>query len=277
MNPYLIDRPAVISFSGGRTSGFMLRKIIDAFGGTLPDDVRVIFCNTGLEHERTLEFVYEVARQWTPVEWVEYCTVDDAPSFRLVTFASASRNGEPFDALIRHRKMLPNVAARFCSSELKTRTKNRYIAADFGWDHFECAVGIRADEMRRISKQRGEGAESVVTPMVDAKHTLDDVLAFWRDQPFDLMLPWGVNSFGNCVGCFLKSPDKLMRIMREEPQYFAWWAEWESKVASLGRVTGDGALFSVNRPTYAQLLALSKSQRAFNFEQEDTITCACTD
>ena len=32
-NPYLLDLPAVVSFSGGRTSGFMLRHILDAHGG----------------------------------------------------------------------------------------------------------------------------------------------------------------------------------------------------------------------------------------------------
>ena len=33
MNPYLIEGPAVISFSGGRTSGYMLKHILDAHGG----------------------------------------------------------------------------------------------------------------------------------------------------------------------------------------------------------------------------------------------------
>ena len=34
-HPYKIDGPAIISFSGGRTSGFMLRQIIDAHGGSI--------------------------------------------------------------------------------------------------------------------------------------------------------------------------------------------------------------------------------------------------
>lgn len=46
-NPCKIEGPAVISFSGGRTSGMMLRAILDAHGGTLPADVRVLFANTG--------------------------------------------------------------------------------------------------------------------------------------------------------------------------------------------------------------------------------------
>ena len=32
-NPYLVPRPAVISFSGSRTSPYMLRKIVDAYSG----------------------------------------------------------------------------------------------------------------------------------------------------------------------------------------------------------------------------------------------------
>ena len=32
-NPYKIDGPTCISFSGGRTSGYMLYKVIEAGGG----------------------------------------------------------------------------------------------------------------------------------------------------------------------------------------------------------------------------------------------------
>lgn len=38
-DPFLIEGPAAISFSGGRTSALMLRRILDAHGGTLPPDV----------------------------------------------------------------------------------------------------------------------------------------------------------------------------------------------------------------------------------------------
>lgn len=37
---YKIQGPALISFSGGRTSGYMLHQIVQAHGGTLPDDVK---------------------------------------------------------------------------------------------------------------------------------------------------------------------------------------------------------------------------------------------
>ena len=70
-NPYRVPRPAVISFSGGRTSAFMLRHIVDAYGGRLPDSVSVIFANTGLERPETLEFVDVCGREWgVDIVWV---------------------------------------------------------------------------------------------------------------------------------------------------------------------------------------------------------------
>ncbi len=58
-NPYLITGPALISFSGGRTSAYMLWQILAAHGGQLPDDVHICFANTGKEREETLRFVHE--------------------------------------------------------------------------------------------------------------------------------------------------------------------------------------------------------------------------
>ena len=57
-NPYRVPRPAVISFSGGRTSGYLLKHVIDAYGGRLPEGLFVAFANTGMERPETLGFVH---------------------------------------------------------------------------------------------------------------------------------------------------------------------------------------------------------------------------
>ena len=44
----LPDGNVLISFSGGRTSGYMLHRILKA-NGDLPDRVKVLFANTGRE------------------------------------------------------------------------------------------------------------------------------------------------------------------------------------------------------------------------------------
>src|SRR5580704_16732204 len=107
MNPYLINGPALISFSGGRTSAYMLHEILSAHGGKLPDDVHVCFANTGKEREETLRFVHECSVRWgVHVNWIEYR--DNAEGFEVVGYNSASRNGEPFQAIIDKKKRLPN-------------------------------------------------------------------------------------------------------------------------------------------------------------------------
>ena len=117
-DPYRIPRPAVISFSGGRTSGYMLEHIVAAYGGTLPDDIAVVFANTGLEHPATLDFVDTCSKAWgVDIAWVEYDW--DAPHrTRIVDHRGASRGGEPYAALIDRKGFAPSVGIRFCTGFL---------------------------------------------------------------------------------------------------------------------------------------------------------------
>ena len=50
-------RPRLIHFSGGRTSAYLLFHTLEAYGGSLAKNVRVVFCNTGKEREETLIFI----------------------------------------------------------------------------------------------------------------------------------------------------------------------------------------------------------------------------
>jgi len=265
-NPYKIEGPAIISVSGGRTSGFMLRQIIDAHGGKLPADVIPVFCNTGLEHEATYRFLKTIAEQWTPIVWLEY-RHNNGHDFAIVDFCSASRNGEPFTQIIdartasRGEGILPNPRMRYCSGELKIRTGNRY-AKSLGWTEWSRAVGLRYDEPRRFHKLVGEGGE--------ARHTIADVIKFWEQQPFDLELPGDDHAFGNCVGCFLKSVPKMAKLMRSVPEHFDWWIEQERRT---------NTTFRIDRPTYRQMVTqLTVQGQMFDDAiEDDTLPCACTD
>ena len=93
-----VDGPTVVSFSGGRTSAYLLRRLLDWYGGRLPADCHVVFANTGKENEATLRFVRDCCVNWkVPIVWVEY--LPDGDGWRQVTFETASRNGEPFEAV----------------------------------------------------------------------------------------------------------------------------------------------------------------------------------
>jgi hypothetical protein len=248
-DPFHITGPAIISFSGGRTSAKMLKRIIDAHGGSLPDDVYVTFANTGLEHEKTLRFVHECATRWAVrIRWLEWKSrlkrTPVAERFEEVGFNSASRNGEPFDRLIDSKKALPNQAQRFCTEHLKVQVMQDFMRHEAGLEpgQYTEVIGLRADEFWRYAKGR-ERAEKegrlVAYPLIAAKVCKPDVMAFWLGENTDplaptLPLPQGFDLGlrgidGNCRLCFMKGPDAIGALIREEPGMEGWYVRAEKR------------------------------------------------
>jgi len=281
LSPFRVTGPALLSFSGGRTSGLMLRRILDAHGGTLPADVIVAFANTGKECPETLDFVHEVETRWNvPIVWLEY-DPSALGEFRVVTYETASRAGEPFEAMIRHRHdrpnskpYLPNTAQRICTQYLKLHCFKSYMqAAGYGeMGEWANIVGIRADEPRRVATLRGrntEKGEDNRMPLTASGITKADVLRFWEAQPFRLNLrDWE----GNCDACFLKGIRIRTRIARDTPEKAAWWQRMEDEV---------GATFDKGA-SVRQILAMSRLPMLPGILDEDEsdtgrVSCLCTD
>jgi hypothetical protein len=77
----------------------MLWRVLEAHQMSLPPEAVVCFANTGKEDEATLRFVQDCSEQWNvPITWLEFRDTEEL--FKIVDFDSASRNGEPFEALI---------------------------------------------------------------------------------------------------------------------------------------------------------------------------------
>jgi 3'-phosphoadenosine 5'-phosphosulfate sulfotransferase (PAPS reductase)/FAD synthetase len=229
-SPYFITGLAAISFSGGRTSGYMLRKIVDAHGGTLPPDIIPIFANTGKEREDTLLFVHNFTAQWgIPVHWVEWRA--EKPGFAVVDFASASRLGEPFGALIAKKGMPPNWQARFCTQFLKVKAMTALMGSlGYAPRSYKEVIGLRHDEGHRVLKmleRNDKDGRQCVAPLAKARVTVVDVAAFWRAQPFDLGLRSGE---GNCDLCFLKGKGLRKELIRQRPASAEWWIAQEQSV-----------------------------------------------
>lgn len=271
MNHYAIPEPFVVSFSGGRTSAFMLRKILDAYGGSLPTQGYVVFANTGKEHPTTLDFVREIQTRWNiPIQWVERDFKNEA-GVRLVDFDTASKNGEPFGELITKKHYLPNPITRFCTEELKVKAIAKYMKS-IGVESGTMAVGLRADEPRRVHRVNGDTRNGFdyVCPMHSAGHVIADVLDFWKSSDFDLMLPNNDRAFGNCDLCFLKGKSILERVIRHDPSLADWWIEREKEI---------NAKFRKDIPTFAQMVVQIRIQPELFGEgdDDDIIPCLCTD
>ena len=284
-NLYKIAGPAVVSFSGGRTSGMLLWSILDAHCGTLPDDVRVLFANTGKEMPETLDFVRECSDRWgVPITWLEYADHDDPQRrWREVSYETASRDGEPFAALIGRKRMLPNPVTRICTSELKIRVMKLYAQQVLGFAHWDNVNGFRADEPKRVARLSAPHREPYdrCAPLAQYGVTAAHVAEFWRRQPFDLRLPniGGKTMHGNCDLCFLNGGWQVFSLIREQPERAIWWAQQETRIAPGD--AGDGHRFRNDRMSYARMLALVQGGQgelfSFDMDEETVEDCACTD
>ena len=284
-DPYDIPvRPAIISFSGGRSSGYMLYHILEACGG-LPDDVKVVFANTGKEREETFEFVQRCSQEWgVHITWLERA-IGKKSTYEIVSHNSAHRKGEPFESFLDTQVRLPSPSSqgggtgRTCTADLKIKPINQWAKKELGINKWSSVIGFRPDEMHRVARLyqcgKPEDTQTIFkfsdeekkkrkrkrkprlyetglkaqTPMAfDIKATEQGVKDFWKKMPFDL----GIESWeGNCDMCFLKKRDVIKALMRKYPGMADWWIKQE-KMQRADKFP-DSNKFRIDRPDYEHL------------------------
>lgn len=260
---YSLREKISISFSGGATSGMMLKLLLDHFRKYEPQrEILVTFCNTGLEHEKTLDFVQKCNDAFDAnVIWLEAVITHGERigiQHRVVNYETASRNGEPYEqAVLKYgifNKNYPN-----CNGRLKTEVMQHFHRS-IGWSKksYSSAVGIRADEIDRISFNAMQ--QGIFYPCADSGITKRDVRSWWATQPFKLEIP---EHYGNCITCWKKSDRKLLTIAKENPSAFDFMDRMERQNSECGGASKDGSartaqsFFRENR-TARDILELSQ-------------------
>ena len=286
-NPFLITEPTCISFSGGRTSAYMLWRVLDAHNGIPPPHAMVIFANTGKEDEATLRFVQACSDNWNiEIHWLEWRNND--LGYERVTFETASRNGEPFRDMCIKRKALPNGFMRFCTGELKIDVVHKYLKdSGHGTSDEPCCqmIGIRSDEQRRVVKMRGKsGADhkkdwigDFLVPLADAGVVSAHIGSFWESQTFNLQTPMynGKSYHSNCDLCFHKPVAQIVSLIQEKPERAVWWVEMENYAKE--NFAKSVIHFSRDHPTYSDMAKYSSEQRDMFDPNEEAIACFCGD
>lgn len=243
-----MKKKLLVSFSGGQTSAYMTKWCLDNLSNLY--EIVVVFANTGKEREETLQFVHECDKRWHfNTVWVEAVVNSEkgkGTEFKVVTFETASRNGEPFEA-VNAKYGLPNVAFPHCTRELKTVPIHKYIKS-LGWKGYYTAIGIRVDEIDRVNSNYKK--EKFIYPFVSMKPTTKlEVNRFWLDQDFRLNL----KSFeGNCDLCLKKSDRKILTLLLENPNSADWWANQEV-------LYGNGYFFYRQNRSIVDLLKQSQT------------------
>jgi len=277
---YKTPSDTLLSFSGGRTSAYMLYRVLDAYDGKLPDHFQVCFSNTGKEMPETLDFVRDCEEKWdVPITWLEYDgrtraegDENNTYSYKIVDYATAARNGEPFERLIDDIGQLPNPMTRWCSGQLKVRTIHRYLK-DVGFETpYLSMLGLRADEPRRAMRLSGkvtEGSEKVL-PLYWDGVTKEQIGQFWADHEFDLKLPnrGGVNDWGNCDLCFLKGMGIRKSLIEQRPDLVDWWIAQEKKVSNV---------FNAGSKSYSELAVIATGTLDMFSGADESLPCFCGD
>ena len=257
----------------------MLKQILDAHGGVLPDNVYVFFENTGREFWETIQFVQECGSRWgVKITILEYA---GKGQFKIVGHNSLSMNGEPFDILIAERGMVPNQNDKFCSDVLKYRVAKDYLHS-LGIDKWYAYVGLRADEKTRaenmLARPRTKRCQEIVMlPLYHAGVSKHDVIAFWKQQPFDLNLKniRGKTPLGNCDGCFLKSQKNRAHLARYYPEKAKWWDNKE-KQCGIGR-NGKPIVFNLDG-SWNDLINFAERQSdwVYKLKENQSVFCETT-
>lgn len=230
-----MKRPVLlIAFSGGRSSAFMTRFIMQHPKYRDYQKI-VVFANTGKEREETLDFVQRCNTEWhLGVVWLEavvHPKKGKGTTFKQVNYVTANRNGTPYREVIQ-KYGLPDINRPHCTRELKLVPIKKYMQS-LGFTSWTTAVGIRFDEQHCINRKQAEKENKIYPLADDIRCTRAFVRSWWAHQPFDLELK---DYEGNCDMCFKKSERKLLTLIREQPDLIGWWQEVE-RTYGQGRYT----------------------------------------
>lgn len=263
----------VISFSGGETSAYMAQWL--KYNKTQDyDRVFCVFANTGQENEETLEFVEMCDHFFNlGVHWIEANVIHGerkGSQFFPVTYDTASRNGEPFEEVIK-KYGIPNATFPHCTRELKLNPIKAWLGF-MGISDYHMAVGIRADEIDRMQADAKE--KSLIYPLVKLYMTKPKVNEFWQAMPFRLELK---GYQGNCKWCWKKSLRKHLTLINESPEMYDFPERMEELYADSG--AGDGGRVFSGRRSAQSSCAIWRSSRSHRQKTTlgSTLSLICLD
>ena len=189
---------------------------------------------------------------------------------RIVNYETATRRHQvgpetPFAQVIAKYGLPGPATPQICTRELKGAVMRSYTRDYEKANKEKCytAIGMRADEPRRIMSEADKKKYRVVYPLFDwLPTTKPEVLDYWEDQEFDLAIP---EHLGNCVTCWKKSKAKHIRIVKEHPEYYQFFAKMEGEHENTNNKPGYPVrrFFRENR-TVNDLFALAEKTPIHN-------------
>ena len=247
--------------SSGYSSVMMAIMLKDLY-----PDHNIINCmsNVSKETPESLKFMNECDEYfgldliWIETIWNERGT---GVGFEVKKYKDLKTKGEIYEMGIQ-KLGIPSKINPWCNRDMKTVPMKKFADEMFSADNYSIAIGIRADEMDRISESYK--TNNIFYPLIDEKISSIDRNKFWDKQPIKIEIP----AFkGNCELCFKKSKRKLMTIIKQQPSITDWWLEMESKYSNIeiegkdaynSYIKNGGAYFNRSNQSLIELIADAK-------------------
>ena len=252
----------ICATSAGLTSVMMAIKMKEWYPNC---NVVNVFLNTGKEDIRSLEFMNECDKYYNlNLVWLEAIINPNkhkGTSYKITSFDKLDLKGKIFENGIK-KYGIPSRVNKWCNRELKLVPLEKYANDLFGLNNWCVALGIRTDEIDRISDKYKEN-NTFYPPF---ENGIDSRLRnkFWSKEPIKLNIK---GYEGNCEFCFEKSKRKRMTIAIENPGKLIWWNEMEHKYSLVpieGKdqynemVKNDGAYFGRMNESIQQIIEHAK-------------------
>lgn len=203
----------VVSFSGGRTSAYLVwrmeeRRKIEGL------DVSYVFMDTGAEHPKTYEFVRNVARHFAIDLICLKASINPElgrpGSYTRISADDIGKSASPWRDMLSKYGTPYNPGGAFCTDRLKLVPYTKYCNAKYGKGGYITWLGMRADEPKRLIER-----DNVKYLAEISDFDKDDIIEWWGGQPFDLDIP---EHLGNCVFCIKKGVNKVALAAKDEPE-----------------------------------------------------------
>lgn len=139
-------------------------------------------------------------------------------------------NGSFFQHFVARNYMLPRPRARWCTRLLKQVPQDAFCKQ---MQVEKMAVGIRADEPRRLNMKPRNGIEFYY-PLADVGMDKKDVIEFCKK--YDLLNPvyeWRSNV--SCFCCFFQRVGDWKGLMKYHPALYKIAEEWERQALATGK------------------------------------------
>lgn len=215
------------SVSAGYSSVMMAIKIREWY----PDhNIINVMANTSKERQESLEFMNQCDQYYgLNLIWLETEFLESGKGVKPIVkkYEDLSTNGEVFEKGIQ-KLGIPSSINKWCNRDLKKRVIIKYTDTVFGKGNYSIAIGIRADEIDRVTKSYK--SNNIFYPLIDNGLTKQDRNKFWDQQPIKIKIP---AYKGNCDLCFEKSKRKLLTIIKEDPETVNWWKEMYDRYGSM--------------------------------------------